>query len=428
MTRAELAARWGQYCNTDELVNSTMLFLRKNSFPCTEIGVLKLLNKYFENKQPLIELFRQSNHYMGNMRIMLDVEMERANSGSDVYNFCSTFLGRVDARQKVVKTVDDQGKKMSDYLMTGYRKLSPEDLRKAEVRSKLNANKDGIEKFNYEGETEESVQEYTRVVNVFNAFQNNTLSVVSTDVIERSKTLHADVELAKGMKTSRAFNRICTAYGIDKAPSYNKLFAHYADLVAGGKVKYKFFMSLNPLDYMTMSFGVNWTSCHSMKNHGGWCSGCISYMLDPSSIVTFVHHSIPESVEDGKIYRNMFHFQHNVLIQSRIYPKANDGAIDLYQVFRGFVQEELSELLGLESNTWVKRKGPASDNIVSVGTQYPDYNNVSSCNASYPKERSESAGNYVHIGHNRICTVCGEEITDNRNTNSIIHYNRCPNH
>lgn len=424
MNKAELKAAWGKYCDTDKLVETTMQFLSKYRYKNTEHGVCSMLNTYFTNKRSLIELLAKSNHYLGNMRIALDVEIERDNSRYDVQTFCYSFMDKLKARPHIVKTVDEDGKKLEDYLTTGIKRVTPKDFTKTETLKKLQALSEKKSRFNAQGEIKKTIDDYQHIFNFFYYHMSyKYMPTIGADTVTKATELPHPVKLAEGMKTSRAFNRVCVEHELDKLPMYNKLFAEYADLVAGGKRKLKFFISVNPLDYLTMSFGVNWTSCHSTKNHGGWCGGCLSYMLDNTSIVTYVHTDIPTDFEEGKIYRNMFHYENDVLIQSRIYPKENDGSTDLYKVFRNFVQDELTELLGLESGTWVVRKEKASVNIEAIGVQYHDYDNIPSCNASYPKERGSSKENIVHIGHNRVCPNCGNEITNNSRTSSLI----CPN-
>jgi hypothetical protein len=228
-------------------------------------------------------------------------------------------------------------------------------------------------------------------------------------------------KFAPTLKTSRAFNRMCTHFEVNKLPKYNKLFAQYSDMVSDTKRTMKFYMSLNPLDYLTMSFGNSWASCHTIDKtnrrgmpnsySGAYCGGTLSYMLDQTSFITFVHsHTTEDIVEEGKIYRNMFHYGNDMLIQGRIYPQGNDGNTDLYKVFRGYVQKELSPLLGV-SNSWVKSSKRPSGVTYSYGAHYRDYENFSYCNVSYPKEKGEDFGdNCITIGRYGICPNCGREI------------------
>lgn len=437
MNKAELQAKWGKYCDTDELVDITMALLKKHKFRNTELGVCNMLDKYFTNKQGLIEMFMQSKYYAGNMRICLDVEMTRQNDTSEIKNFCNSFVNKINAYGALTTKVDEHGKTMADYLKTGRRALAPKDFLEKEIVDSLKANGENLMKFNSEGFLESSVQKYNDIYYFIGSdFYHNTGSTISSELAEKAAKMSIPVKLTEGMKTSRAFNKICTAYGLDKAhPTvvrnadgtertvypYDKLFAEYSDLVSGLKRKVKFFISVNPLDYLTMSFGVNWHSCHSIATHGGWCGGTMSYMLDTTSIITFVHNEIPELIEEGKIYRNMFHFNGSTLVQSRIYPSANDGATDLYEEFRNIVQAEIANMLKVD-NAWVKKdiKGDWRNHITSVGVHYKDYNSNNSSNMTYLKGTSN---HNMTIGHNRICVACGGEITSSDNKSMLTHSN-----
>ena len=147
-------------------------------------------------------------------------------------------------------------------------------------------------------------------------------------------------------------------------------------------------------------------------------------MLDSTSFVTYVHKDIPENVEEGKIYRCMFHYSDGMLIQGRIYPQGNDGATDLYKVFRGFVQKNLSEMLGV-NNSWTKKSGNARDYTCSNGVHYKDYIHFEDCNASYLNEIPDAGTVVVNIGHERICPKCGYSIGNNTNSGIITH-GTCP--
>lgn len=419
MNKADLKQRWGQYCDTDKLVDDIMYLLTKYQHRNSEHGVCKMLDVYFTNKSPLIELLKKSNHYVGDMRVVVDLELEREIDKNEVHRFCVSFPQNVNSNVVILKIEDANGKRLVDYLTTGTKSLKAKDLTNADFVNNLcknNANKDQFDNEGYLKESVEAAKKFNWAIsNRFANIYSATLSAGNCDALQNN----VDYKLAPGMKTSRAFNRVCAYYGVDKLHKYNKLFAQYADLVTEGKRKLKFFISVNPLDYLTMSFGHSWSSCHTIdklnkrnmpNNYSGqYCGGTMSYMLDGSSIITYVHTGMPETFEDGKLYRNMFHFADNMLIQGRVYPQSNDGATDLYQTFRQVVQSELSQMLGLESNLWVKKKTPASNNAHSIGVHYRDYKYFNGCNASYPKEKPECSDNIVEIGHNRVCTYCGEE-------------------
>ena len=429
-SKATLKEAWGKYCDTDKLVDDVMALLSKYKHRNSEYGVCVMLNEYFTNKKDLIELLSKSKHYMGDMRIVLDIELARDNNEADIYDFCTKFSNKVNAESVILKYADEDGKKLGDYLRTGIQSVKARDLARPKTMALLNAASEKQARFTSNGATVSSAEELSEFNQSLGKFARATTPLINANI---TSTLPEKYNIHSEMKTSRAFNRMCSFYGVDKAPKYNKLFAQYADMVSGLKRKLKFFISVNPIDYLTMSFGINWASCHTidktnqrhMENNysGMYCAGTVSYMLDSTSIITFVHNHIPTDWEDGKIYRCMFHYGNDVLVQGRVYPQGNDGNTDLYKAFRSYVQNELTPLLGLTDTTWVKKPdGEVSSNVNSIGRHYRDYTNFSHCNVSYPRERSYNKNNIISIGHRNICTFCGEEFDGG---SGAISHSRC---
>lgn len=429
MLKEDLKQKWSVYCDTDKLVDDVMTLLTKYGHPNTEHGVCSMLDTYFTNKRSLIDLIKNSKHYLGDMRIAFDVEIESSLDSSGLNAFCSTFYGNIEARSKVVKRVDEHGKSRGDYVKVGVNHISAMDLLNEEIRQKLNSISEGYESFNSNGELLSSIATSDRLGRMFYyTFANEREPALSNRAVEFARELPKPVSLTEGMKTSRAFNKVCHEYELDTLPKYNKLFAEYADMVSGHKRKLKFFISVNPLDYLTMSFGVSWSSCHNIDRgnkrkvtcsvSSQYCSGTMSYMLDSTSIVTYVHKEMPTSFEDGKIYRQMFHFGDNMLVQSRLYPQGNDGCTDLYKTFLKFMHNEFSDLLGLTENKWVVREDGVSGFVSSRGTHYKDYLYHDSCNVSYPAEK-EFDHPYIIIGHYRVCPDCGKTVIHTYNKGDL---------
>lgn len=261
-------------------------------------------------------------------------------------------------------------------------------------------------------------------------------------IVSRFDDVCPDIHAHKGQKMSRVVNKLLTYVGYNKLPDYNREFAKYADALNPLQITRHTVLSVNPLDYLTMSFGNSWASCHTIDKEnrrqmdnsysGMYCGGTLSYMLDETSIITFVHNHVPtDFANEGKIYRCMFHYGKNILVQGRVYPQGNDGRTDLYKVFRNYVQDELAPIIGLTDTIWRKKEdGDVGGNVDSYGCHYRDYTNFHNCNVSYPRERSESRDNMIKIGASGICPYCGGSITENgrishsgcsRGTNVIQH-------
>lgn len=422
MNKAELKERWGKYTDTDKLVDDVMGLLTQYNHYNSENGVCKMLDRYFDNKSSLIELFQKSEHYAGNMRVVMEKEFERENSAADVLKLCSDFCTKLNVCGIMLKKTDSHGKTMTDYLKVGVSHFDASQLRNAEFAAQFNNTREGLDSFNRDGHTKESTNAYNqflRLADHFKRISNPTLTEAQVNTIANIKP---DLKLAAGMKTSRAFNRICTMFGVNTLDGYNKLFAAYSDAVSGLCRKLTYVISVNPYDYLTMSFGNSWASCHTIDKYnrrdmpnsysGMYCGGTLSYMLDKTSIITYVVDKTDDVQTGGKIYRNMFHFGNNILVQGRVYPQGNDGATDLYKKFRDFMQTEMAQMLSLETNMWTIKPGTGAcrDWTSSYGSHYKDYYSFSGCNVTYPSERKGDI-HKIDIGHDGICPKCGRNHT-----------------
>ena len=420
MTKAKLKEKWGEYCDTDKLVDDMMALLTKYDHKNSEHGVCTILNEYFTKKEPLIKLFAQSPNYKGDMRIITKEEFERENVASEITKFVRAFKDNAGVAEMMLCYKDKDGKTLYDYIKTNTTHMKIKDVAKAK---NVMASKE-ISAFSKKTgatiESEESLKVFKLWMTMFERVSTSTL---------QSNITHEEVVLREGTKTSRAFNKICATYGVDKWSKYNKEFAKYADMVSGKGRELYFIISLNPLDYLTMSFGKSWASCHTIDKanrrraangySGAYCNGTLSYMMDESSIITYVLTKLGDDLhEEGKLYRNMFHCKGKKFIQGRIYPQGNDGSVDLYKKFRFIVQRELYSLLGLAENKWKSRNVEDRDHD-SVGSHYRDYVHFGSCKTFYPA--GDDIGGEILIGHVGICPHCGKETA----FNSSLSHDSC---
>lgn len=424
MNKQDLKQSWGKYCDTDKLVTEMIELLKKYGHRCSEHGVCTLLNEYFRNKEPLIRIIASSKNYIGDMRISLEKEFERKISQYEINSFINNFAYRMHM-ETIYKDKDESGKTLNDYLSTGKPLF---DLNTLPNRTDMDAKLHNMKQFDYcRRYTNDSVRTYNNAVNTINYFKNFASSTIPRDCSVNG------IEFKAKTKTSRAFNRACCHYGIDKLNPittqveengvmvdkvtypYNKLFATYSDLVSGLVRKMNFVISVNPLDYLTMSNGINWRSCH-MIDGGMYQGGCLSYLLDASSMVTFVIEKNEEIIHLApRLYRQMFHYERGMFMQNRLYPQDNDGATDLYVQFRDYIAEEFSDLLNVERKWKVECGYNACKNHVnSTGAHYKDYHHNNKCAIFYPEEKHSSIRDYMMgVGHNGICPHCGGSYTAN---------------
>ena len=252
---------------------------------------------------------------------------------------------------------------------------------------------------------------------------------ISADTANLLNELVPEVHAHEGQKTSRVINKLCTYLGYNTHPEYNREYAKYADALSPLTIERYTVLSINPLDYLTMSFGNSWASCHTIDKEnkrdmpnsyeGMYSSGTVSYMLDPSSMVLYTVDADYEGTEywsQPKINRQMFHWGEDKLVQGRLYPQDNDYCVDGYTIYRNIVQGIMSTIFDFP-NLWKISKGTenASKYIYSEGTHYRDYQNYENCSLSRPKG-SENECTF-QVGAEPICIECGNRHSVRENIN-----------
>ena len=284
--------------------------------------------------------------------------------------------------------------------------------------------------------TEESIAEFKKRQNVVNYFVGRTPSqTVDEETANFMNNHYPDVHAHVGAKMSRLINKWCKLIGMDKKKGYdfNYEYSKYSDAINPIQLNETLVFSWNPLDYLTMSFGSSWTSCHSIDKfnrhrydcrgeyHGCFSSGTLSYMLDRTSVVVY---AIKKGADQGntplwnlpKIHRQMFHFDSDngkLIVQGRLYPDdQHDAGYDTdpsaYVQYREIIQSIIAQAYNIP-NLWQKNKRgtyECNDVINSYGTHYTDYSHYDNCNVSLHQSVTESFK--IDVGHDPICPSCGD--------------------
>lgn len=256
-----------------------------------------------------------------------------------------------------------------------------------------------------------------------------------------------DLRAVEGQKISRIVNKFCKylklndivemglAYnGNEKNYGYDYQFSQFSDGINTLKVTRYTVISVNPIDYLTMSFGHKWASCHTIDkmgirpdgdedHHYGGCysSGTVSYMLDPTSFVVYTVDSKYNGTDfelQDKMKRVMFYLGEDKLIESRVYPdgrRNSEAGIDdqtSAKQFREIVQKVIADCLDTP-NLWTTTKGygTASRYIQSAtgSTHYPDYCHYDDVVTSWlSRTRVSKNIKKIIVGSEPICPACGE--------------------
>lgn len=371
---------------TDEernmLLKNMKGLLDQYDYQYTEEALNKIIDTWATNKADLITAFKRHPNYLeGKFMIVFSHNFNRDVDKEEIVKF-RTWLTSYDTTMAV-------------------REFMPEDMRNHVI--------------DYGRKLPSEIFRF-----VFD-LPTNTAQYIDDEIVAKLDEICPSIHAHKGQKMSRVVNKLLSYIGYDKLPDYNRMFAKYADALNPLQITRHTVLSVNPLDYLTMSFGNSWASCHTIDKEnkrgmpnsyeGMYSSGTVSYMLDSPSMVFYTvdaSYNGNNFWNEPKINRQMFHWGEDKLIQGRLYPQDNDGNNSAYTPYREIVQSIMSELFGF-TNLWTVSKGTGASAkyVFSEGTHYKDYECYDNCTLSRPKGSENE--NDIIIGHDPICINCGEE-------------------
>lgn len=363
------------------LKQSILDLLDEYEYTYTDFAINKIIDTWCTNKSALLEAFTKHPNYVdGKFMIAFQSDYEREIDVSKIRLFYEWMKQRMRDPE--------------------YYKNLPEAVEKAkEMKHQYLPN----DAFYF-------ISDYLRYW---------TFRQITSEQAKMINEAFPEIKAHTNEKTTRVINRLCTYLNWHTHPDYNREFAKYADALTPITIKRHTILSLNPLDYLTMSFGNSWSSCHTIDKlnrrdmpnsyEGMYSSGTMSYMLDGTSMVLYTVDSSYDGDEfytQPKINRQMFHFANDKLIQSRLYPQSNDSNNEAYTPYRNLVQEIISTIFDVP-NIWTKKNGGITRYTISYGTHYRDYTCFDACNISILKDSNNDEP--ILIGHNPICIECGTE-------------------
>lgn len=445
--------KFGEYELTEDeresLRKEITELLQEYDYDPTEEGVDAILDEWIKNKGWMINLFKKHPKYNGKYQIVFDTDYDRVVNKKAITRFACWIN---DNRREVLKeykitpfsyrevgeilnrlsSILNNMTRLGSYghntvLLDGkdYMYYYTEQERFRSIRKRYEGKYCIGECCEYEGnyytrESRNMIDNINRFASVIVDWRDH---LADESFAKRVNSLFPSIKAVAGQKVSRIVGKVCKLTGLDKLEDYNKEFAKYCDAINPLTIKRFTILSCHPVDYLTMSFGNSWSSCHTIdKNNkrdmangyqGQYSSGTLSYGLDESS---FVFYTVDKGYTgnklelEPKINRNMFHIGQDKLIQARIYPQVSDGETGLYKQIREIAQKVIADCLEVP-NMWknVKGKEECSARVTSKGTHYKDYVNFSDCNVSYLKSEDDYINfNKIIIGHEPICPKCGE--------------------
>lgn len=282
----------------------------------------------------------------------------------------------------------------------------------------------------------------------------NALSMVRektiSDEIQKKIGKIQELKSATGKRIVKVVRKLCECLGIsgvhdvqtiswttedgvyherEKDLGYDYQISQFADAINPPQIEKPTFISISPIDFLYMSCGHNWKSCHWIginDEGGGWHAGTVSYMLDS---VSFVFYTLVDDPEDenpslkNKLWRSMCHYDpRGKLLTARIYPQSTDSDNGSYEIVRNIVQTVIATCLD-QPNYWSVKKGcdACNENVESRegSLQYEDYFQDYAKNFAISTLKSKTQlpdwdpDFKIEIGGEIICPDCGEWHSDN---------------
>lgn len=347
------------------MTNKVCQVLQDRNYHYEVSSVHKIIERWYESKHKLITMFRKHpNWNEDKMMIIFDENYSRA---IDTY----------------------ESTRFSDYLETHHQIPKEEKKR------------------------------YDNVFRFFHSLNSQFFNETWEEALTSINDINDNFKLRKNMKTTKAVGKICRELGWDKIEGYNASYARFCDAFNPIKTIRHTCISLNPIDFLLMSNGNSWKSCHYIGDEpddaGCYSSGTISYMLDGCSFIFYTVSSEynGDDIEiQPKIQRQVFGYNDGQILQSRLYPQSMDeGAEHIYTDIRNIVQKVISDCIA-KPNLWILSKNKIGDVVEKddYATCYADWKpsapGSQHCSLSILKDR---IGGYMPIimGAEPICVDCG---------------------
>ena len=438
------------------ITNEMCKWLREHEVAYKEDAVEKIKNEWERNKADLLEKFRKHPNWdEENLAIVFrESEYERALNISAIENFNDWAEKIIRKKLKEVSRKEEFEKakikksKLEDavyylkydcfngmnLMINGEPARTVLDERYKEANSEYEKVARETTQFLGERIDFETEEKYKNVVLALRAFTRVETNLATKNLTDIVNSFIPEIGAVEGQKISRIIQKICKTIDLDKYveindygtytrdDGYNRQYAILCNEINPIKYKRITVISLNPIDYWSMSHGYNWKSCHYVGDDDDGCysSGTESYMLDSTSVIYYVINEDYEGTEyytQKKINRAVFCIgeEGNAILEARVYPDDRDGGDNsLGKQFRDVMSKIISGLYNV-NNYWsiVKGSSECGERTESYGTHYRDYveysNGVMMINKSYNDEVC------IKIGHNPICPVCGEEHDETEN-------------
>lgn len=397
----------------EDMITEAYELLTARKWEVTRAGIAKNVDVWLENKSDMIRKMVKHPNYNGNLQIVVPAYITRSMNASQANNVLSRIENSLMRSPELFK--DKSGKTAYDYL-----KAFSDTIGKFASPSEIVRHDEVGNVFDSYSSTLASESTYNRYASISSCICDIRYYGAGgrvTDNLAERINCRLNLEKKKvceGQKSSKVVNRLL--HMTNNYDEFNKLFTQYADFVNENKQNGYYVVSLNFLDYLRMSDGNSWSSCHTtdytntrhMQNtySGQYVQGTLSYALDNVSYITYFTDTDTDTKHPDrswKVCRTMYHVKpdESIYIQGRVYPQDSDGNGEVYNE----MQRLWKSVMGYDY-ILVGRSERYADTTTN-GANYKDYD----CNSSCMLYRKEGVSDYsISIGHEAYSCYSGNEL------------------
>ena len=270
-----------------------------------------------------------------------------------------------------------------------------------------------------------------------------------------------ELKAHKGEKTVKFLCRVAHWYKLDNIKDIHTITAHDGDrekdfgwnyqkvrlgeALAPKTYKQRVYISINPLDFWSMSIGHKWTSCYSIdcsnllgnsqyEYQGCYSAGTTAYALDGTSVIMY---TLPADYngdtpwQEQKLRRCVFNIiddgTYNKFTMGVLYPDGraggcNDGEASLVKQWRNIMQKVVADCLGVKNQWTYSYNNVSAEAENDYDDGYIDiFHDGRYINTSYlgVKGTPHNAAR-IHIGECPICISCGREFETDEGPDNVM--------
>ena len=359
-------------------------------------GLLRNIENSIDAKAELMEIFMNSPYHNGKGQLILPMEIERPVDENVVRNYAD-YIREIAKRYLMpearineltyIETERERDNIERFIRAIRYMNLSNDDVvikgkPFGEYRTQYGELENALDNFESSEYYYIGNSRYTERINKEKYDKANIIAnaishcvghlLEDEDDIEKLAEAFPRSQCRAGVKISRCVQKCLKELGLyqlameNETETFNKRYAKWTDAVSPMKIKKWSVLSINFVDFITMSHGDTWTSCLNTDKRRNFTGGrfgdgfnskrTLDYALDSTTMVFYTIDEHYDGEGDDwelqpKSTRQLFHFGEGKLVQARLYPQSDVSRRNIYNQYRANVEHLLADAMG-EANLW----------------------------------------------------------------------------